>query len=324
MYNKFMAWLASGNSDPFVYGDRFGNQIIIRVSKNSQIDYLFAQSGNGDQIERGKSFEYAGLYYWEDGLLYDTSRSVFSWSDMWDDLKTRTDEALLQKLQSEVRAKVEEKIGNNRNNLTVSALSDSWLKDSLRQAAEYGAASFARDVFLGRCSPAQAQRISVVDGKVQTHFCCGYNSPRWTEDEMVSYITNSVAYVEKEAGKYMCDYQEEILLQFLCNDLLQKEYNALLADEKNPVHIIRRIMDAVNSAPAKTVNVSIVKEGTELTMKVPADDMRMDPGADGGYNDWHIMAQDRKKFRSLFGDDASYKAGEIVQISYGKKVLYTR
>lgn len=221
MYNKLMSWLASGSTVPFMFEDEHFKHIIVRVQKDTQIDYLFAQMCfDGQKISKRRDLQYIGLYCRKDGRIY------------------------------------------------------------------------APEV--------------------------------WTEDKLISYITDPDDFAQKEVEKYLSEHQEDILLEFLMNDLLKKEYEQILVNEADPIHLIRRIMAVMSSTPAKTVNVSISKDGTELTMKVNADDLRADPGVSAMYNVWNIAAPDRREFERLFGSHAHYGPQDIAQISYGKKILYSR
>ena len=71
---------------------------------------------------------------------------------------------------------------------------------------------------------------------------------------------------------------------------------------------------------AKTVNVTILKDGIEFTFKTEASDFRHDCGS--YYNAWGLTAADRRRFEELFGRYAGCYPQEIVRITYTRKVLY--
>ena len=201
MYNKLMSWLASGSTAPFMYANQFFRRIFVRIQRDDQVEYLFCQAGGDGRLRREK-LEYIGLYCRKDGLLYDAAPSVFKGSLVWSDLCIRTGPALLEQMRDEVRAKVEEKVGNDRRNLTVSKLSNPWLKSELQGVAEYGARDAARIIYLDNLASEQLkQRISHTNGEVHTHFHCDYHPEGWTEDEMLSYIMERDAFVEKKTEK---------------------------------------------------------------------------------------------------------------------------
>ena len=51
------------------------------------------------------------------------------------------------------------------------------------------------------------------------------------------------------------------------NDVELAEYQALVDDTDNPVHIVKKIMAAMNTTSAKTVNVTICKDGEEFSLR---------------------------------------------------------
>lgn len=111
-----------------------------------------------------------------------------------------------------------------------------------------------------------------------------------------------------------------MLLDFLAHDALTAEYEKLAEDAENPAHIIRRIMEAVAFTDAKTVTVTIHKDGQDFTFKTEASVLRRD--CTNTYGTWYIVAADRREFERRFGHSAEYAPGEIVRITYARKVLY--
>ena len=61
----------------------------------------------------------------------------------------------------------------------------------------------------------------------------------------------------------MRDNQEEFLAQFLKKDALLAEYQMLSQDSDAPVYRMRAITDALQKSGAKTVNVTVQKDGVE-------------------------------------------------------------
>ena len=137
---------------------------------------------------------------------------------------------------------------------------------------------------------------------------------------MLSYILDPQGYASKEATDYMEGNQEEMLFDFLCNDVELAEYQALVDDRDNPVHIVKKIMAAMNTTSAKTVNVTICKDGEEFSFKAEAQELRRD--CKDYYSTWNIVAADRRKFEQRFGRHAEYYPQEIIRITYARAVLY--
>lgn len=227
-------------------------------------------------------------------------------------------EKLLERIQQEVREKVESIIGNDRSNLRVVELADAHLRRELQEKREFGAKSAARLRFLEE-TPQPIQ------------FHCGYrviapevnrrDSNLIKNETMFAYLRDPDGYVNQEASKYIRENQEKMLFTFLNNDLLQKEYDSLVSDADDQIHVVRKIMTAMQKEPlAKTVNVTIRKNGKMFTFKANAEQFRMD--CSYAYNKNDIVSQDRQEFKFAFGYNASYRPKDIVQITYGRKVLY--
>ena len=137
---------------------------------------------------------------------------------------------------------------------------------------------------------------------------------------MLSYILDPQGYAAKEATDYMEGNQEEMLFDFLCNDVELAEYQALVDDRDNPVHIVKKIMAAMNTTSAKTVNVTICKDGEEFSFKTEAQELRRD--CKNYYGSWYMVAVDRRRFEARYGRSADYYPQEIIRITYARAVLY--
>lgn len=97
-------------------------------------------------------------------------------------------------------------------------------------------------------------------------------------------------------------------------------YSAIIDNPANPVHLVKRIIRATSASSAKTVTVTIRKDGVEFTFKTDAGEFRSD--CTGHYREWNIMAADRREFERLFGRSAHYGPEDILRIEYARSVLY--
>lgn len=79
-------------------------------------------------------------------------------------------------------------------------------------------------------------------------------------------------------------------------------------------------MEAVAFTGAKTVTVTIRKDGQDFTFKTEACVLRRD--CTNTYGTWYIAAADRREFEKRFGRGAEYAPQEIMRITYGRKTLY--
>lgn len=309
MNDRFSDWLSSESVGPYCIQGRGCNYILIRVEKNADFEYLYCQKRYGGiRSISNEKFEFAGIYCRKDGLLYDAGSDLTSIAEDPESLKARSAKELRKQLEAAVRAKVEAVIGNDRNNLQVTELTSLSLINALEYAYQYRAAEDARKHYL-----------SVVDYEHRA-FSCNYVPDQWKEETLLSYIADPEGYMREQAEDYIAENQENMLYDFLYHDAVWKEYQAILADTENTVHIIKKISEAMTATTAKTVNVTVLKNGTEFTFKTEASDLRRDCGC--YYDTYPIVAADRRKFEKLFGRGEHYTPEEIVRITYGKAILY--
>ena len=309
MNDIFTSWLASGDMGQCCFQEKGYSYIVIRVEKSPDFEYLFSQRWyDKEGLKRDSTFKYVGIYCRKDGLIYDAEYDLTSMEDDPEPLKGRSAEALQKQLKAAVREKVEAAVGNDRGNLQITELTDSTLMSQLEYTRKHGAKETARRRYL-----------DTVDFDPPA-FACNYEPDRWKEDSLLAYILDPEGYAEKEASAYMAQNQENMLHNFLYNDAVMQEYRAILEDKENPVHTVKKIMDAMRATPAKTVNVTVLKEGVEFTFKTETATLRGD--CTSYYSTWQIVAADRKKFEQTFGRSAEYRPGEILRITYARNVLY--
>ena len=309
MNDIFTSWLASGDIEQCCFQEKGDTYIMIRVEKAPDFEYLFCQQqDNGKGVTRNSSFKYAGIYCRKDGLLYDMQYPFTDVAESREELRSRSEEALWRQLRADVRKKGEEAIGNDRRNLTITKITDFDLLSKLDYALKYSAKEQARKRFL-----------DTVDFEPPV-FQCHYDPDRWTEDMLLSCISDPEGYADKEAADYIAANQDDMLFDFLYHDAVVREYEAILADTGNPVHIVKKIMEAMRTTSAKTVMVTVCKEGTEFTFKMEAAELRRD--CTSNYHAWNIVAADRRKFEAMFGSHTDFYPQEIIRITYARNVLY--
>jgi len=315
MNNKFANWLISNDNAPCFFEENGWTYILIRVEKDENFDYLFDQImtyGEKD-LARHQSFDYAGIYCKKDGLIYDAEYVLIHLEHDPSELsalKARSAKALGEQLSSAVQKKVKAIIGNNRSNLQITELTDKNLLQRLEYGRKYDAMEVARRNYLATENP--ESKSFVISPIIRDISLEG--------DSLLAYILDPEGYVRREAKKFITKNQQELLFEILKNEAIEKEYRAILASRKNPVHIIKKIMTAMKEAGdyVKTVKVTIRKDNTEFTFQTDADVLR----ADCANRTWAIVAGDRRKFEKIFGRNAEYTPEEIVRITYKKKILY--
>jgi len=307
-------WLAG--TGPFMCKAKGYNFTLMRVRKNADFDYLYTQRQyNGTGIVRDTKFEYAGIYFRRNGLVYDCQYNVRDLFDAPEAQDARSEEALLKYLKVAVRSSVETTISNDRNNLRITELSDQRRLEQLEYYQQSSAMGQARKMYL-------SQDDDCGDEGYQFTFQCEYRPEQWTEDSLLAYILDPDGYVCDEANKYFNSYQEVMLSDFLKGDIVVAAYNEMVGNPSNPIHYVKGIMRAVSASSAKTVTVTIHKDGKEFTFKTEVRDLCLD--CTDYYSDSYMMAADRRKFEELFGRYPKYRPEDIVRIEYARSVLYEK
>jgi len=307
-----MGWLYE--QGPFECQAGGYHNTLIRVRKNADFDYLYIQRQyHSTGIKRGDDFEYAGVFCKRNGRIYDAQYAIMNLFDDTDGLKTRDDEVLHKQLEAAVRKTVESVIGNDRSNLLITELTTERELEKLTNYEKYSAGEQARKAYLSGDDE---------DGDFEFVFCCDYSPDRWTEDSLLAYILDPKGYVNAEADAYINSHQEDMLSDFLGSDMVAAAYEAIIANPANPIHHVKRIMRTVSASSAKTVTVTIRKDGTDFTFKAEASQFRSD--CTSYYSDWNIAAADRKEFERVFGGRANYKPEDILRIEYARSILYER
>lgn len=308
---EFMDWLEKGSGTQCKLPVRNWTYHIIRVYKNEHIDYLFVQEvyGKDDEITKNYKLEYAGFFCKTSGKL---CAADYHLQDMIENsgCPVLPDWGVLAKeMCNSVREKVEELIDGDRNNLKISSISNDDLLKSLIYAKDRETENTAREAFLS-------------DKPVGVYKCKQYTVDLDDENVILSYVVSTEAFVEQEARKYIENNQEQILYEFLLQDLIKEEYDAILNNPSNSAHTVKQIIHAVSSSGAKTVNVTIRRGDAEGTFKFGADLLARDCGS-SGYNTWSLTKSERERFEELFGTHKSYfQPQEIVRITYGRRVLF--
>ena len=305
-------WLAGAG--PFMCKVKGYHYTLMRVRKNADFDYLYTQRQyNNTDIERGSKFEYAGIYCKRNGLVYDCQYAARDLFDTPEAQNARGVEVLLKCLKAAVRSSVESTIGNDRDNLRITELSSEQMLKNLEHYQEYTANKQARLAYLDNTNN---------EAGYQFIFRCDYRPEQWTEDSLLAYILDPEGYVCDEANKFINSHQEDMLSDFLEGDMVAAEYKELVENPLNPIHHVKRIMRAILATSAKTVTVTIHKDGKEFTFKTDPRELRSD--CTSHYSDWNIVAADRHEFEKLFGRSAHYKPEDIVRIEYARSILYEK
>lgn len=274
MKRDFDEWLASEDYKPILLNARYEQTFqIIKAPRTDAFDYLYCLCwfGNKDSL-LDRDHKYCGIYSRKQGLLYDASYGLrelavyFSTRNDADGLRERGRKRLLDRFIADVRSSVENKIGNDRTKLSVTELQDGRLLSRLKDTLDYGAKTAARELYL------KEELVQMPE------YRCSFAMDEWKEEMLLAYIDDPLSLVERISTDYIAEHQEDILYRFLVNDAVELKLKALLADSSLPLHRIKMIIAAVKSVEAKTVNVTIKKDGTIFTFKYDASFLAHDCG----------------------------------------------
>ena len=280
---------------------------IISLPKTEEIDYLFCDTNYSiPGIHQNDDFSFCGLYLRQDHSLRLADHRLGCVVDDLTKTECMDSDDLRRCFCEQVNRRVEELLADDRQNLTITELGSEETKRRLDYYRQYGAREEAIRAYFSEQEP-------------DFRFRSDYRLSGWDEDTMLAYLQTPDALVEREAGQYIKDHQEQLLLTFLENDALRDAYDALLQDEDSPIHRMKAITDAVRDSGAKMVTVTVQRPEGELTFKAAAESLT---GHRNCYSNYNIPAQDRREFERMFGKYADYHAEEITRITYGRNTIY--
>lgn len=305
--DEFQQWLEAGTA---LFTARQGEKvdaIFLRLEKSPSVDYLYrAVMGEDNTISWDNNMTCCGVYDKEHGDLYLSKESCRILMDGSSPFVTEAGPSMTREISSRVNKRVENMIANDRNNLPISEVSGYQALRDLKDYQVYDAwAEAVQHVFSGR--------------EPDRQFHSGYALDGLPEEAFIAYITDPEYFIQTEADQYIKNNQEKLLLQFLKNDARLAEYQALVQNTDDPIHRMKAITDAIKICGAKTVTVTVQKDGQELAFKTAADSLI---GHRGYYRTSDIPASDWKEFERLFGRNAGYKVEDVVKITYGRNTIY--
>jgi hypothetical protein len=307
MKNELKQWLQNGDTAPFEYENNGYSGMAVRVPMDGNFDYIFCQRHYGNHhIDRSDTFEYAGIYCKIDGEVYDFQHQLSQYDDCDG---ARGAGKLLRRFEAEVIRIVSELVGDDRHNLKITKITDR--RSDIEYYKKYTAPERAREIHLATSEGDEPNAFG---------YKCGFCADYWTESSLLDYILNPTGYERKIANEYFDAHQEQILFSFLTNDAVKDEYAAIISNPDNTAHITKRIIAAVDRAGAKTVTVTITRNGEEFTFKTGTYWLKRD--CTSTYSCWDISAADKRGLEKRFGRHFDYTPAEIVRIEYARKTIY--
>ncbi len=303
--DDFRQWLDTGKAPITACRGKKADMMFLKLKKGPSVDYLYQiPLGQDNAISWDNSLTFCGVYDVERQTLYltgDAGHFLMSGGFI-----AEVGSSVIKIIGSRINQRVEDIIANDRNNLPVQEVRNIWELRNLQYYREYGAKEEAIRQFLSGKEPA-------------CQFRSGYEWKELSEAAFMAYLQDPEGFIQREAEQYIKTHQEEILVHFLEDDALLAEYQALIEDAGNPVHRMKAITEAVKASGAKTVTVTVQKDGQELTFKAAASSLT---GHRTYYSSYDIPAPDRREFERLFGRCLNYTAEDITRISYGRNTIY--
>lgn len=305
-YNELYDWFQNDILKPAVIKDGDTVYTFIRVPYDDDFDFIYYQDNYNGQRLTPTKLDYGGIYNKLNGLLYDVQYPLSGNLDEIDSGKSSID--LMVDFEKDVRARVEELVDENIDSLKANPFVDEYNPQRLEAFKKNYAPSIAREMFL--------------KGELceDLRYRCEFSTDRKSTTLMMRYLNYPTETVEEAAARYWLTRKDDILLELRKNEIIRDAYREIEANPNNPLYKQRAIIDAVSKSGAKTVNVSIEKNGESYSFKYSAE--RFCRISNYQYSEWDMAAKDRPGFEELFGKYADFRPEDIASISYRGKTLY--
>jgi len=305
MKDNLREWLQSGQPR-FIDKINKDTTHYFRIPRDDVFDYLFRQSNYNKEKLQPDKLEYTGIFNKLDNQVYDAQIDALT-SD-----PSNTYRKLRDVFEKEVKDRINRIINNDRSILAVTDVSEITniaLKRNIEYAQEYRNSDYVRKLFLGGCTPEDIVYES------------DYIAEKFTSEDYLDYIIDKESVIDGFAVKWIENNQEDIFAEFISNDITKEELQKTIDNPDNMLHTIKEIMDIMKDTDCKTVNVTTIIDGKEMTFKAEADTLRRD--CKYNYSSWNLPASDRRAFEEFYGRNTNYTPNNIVCIKHGKNILYS-
>ena len=306
-YADLADWLENDAARYAIVQEKNAKETFVKIPYDEDFDFIYHQRGyHENSLSRNQAFYYCGLYNKLDGMVYDLQDPLdghLTEIDAGKDIHMLGDE-----FKSAVREFIENIVDNNIDNLRSPFFEDENYQHRLDHFKEYYAEPTVRQLFL--------------DGKTSddVKFGCDYSVGRFEEAQMIRYLKYPTAAVEEAATQYWQTHQDDMLLNLYMNEHIKDCLEKLEAKEDSRFHRQRDIIDAVRKSEAKSVKVTIQRDGQDFSFKYPALNLSRNGFTD--YQSWDMSAKDRERFSNTFAEDSRLYPSEITSISYRGKTIY--
>ena len=304
----FHEWLKNGGTAPLSCQRHGYHHAFVRFPKNEDFVYVFAQSAyHGNSVIRGDVFDFCGMYYIPEGLMYCEDRRISDLVEDWEYDNARSTGVLHDQYVSQFQESVENVIRPISDKLMSEELTDLYYRNQLSRIRERNAMELSAMVYF----KGQTDEDIIYE--------CEYEPEQWNEESLLEYVRDRAAYLQKEVVCYIGDRKQRIIYELKKNEVLRQTFKELMENTEHPYHRMKQLTDAINASKAKTVTVTINKCGEEFRFKTSAEHLK---GLRTYYSAYYMAAPDRREFEKLFGNGADYTVEDIREVTYGRRILY--
>ena len=235
--------------------------MLLKIEKRP-VDYLYQTAVEADgSISWRNGLTFCGVHDIGKKTLYLSESLTTILTDGQAPFASKTIPSVVDEICGRINQCVEETIANDRNNLSVQEVTSWQAARELKEYLEDGAHREAIDWFFRGSEP---------DGQ----FHSGYTLGNLPEATFMAWLQNPEGLVQTEADQHIKINQEKFLLQFLKNDALVAEYQAIVQNTDSPLHRVKAISEAIKTSGAKTVTVTVQKNGEELSFRTGTTPLR--------------------------------------------------
>lgn len=285
--------------------------MVQKYRENTMILYMqktYIRNNQNLRPSMDESFEFAGIYNKKDDKFYLTSYGLRK-------LLKEEDEGKDFELSFLIIQRIQEIVGNDYNNIKDYINEDSSFKNSidkyitdLEKDTKY---QEAKSEFLRGVKP---EEIVYKPYLPETNI---------TKENLVDYLEDGEEFIDKMAKDYISKNKDSIKLSLLKNEKIKMTLTNLYNMPEHPIHLTKKLKDALKSGDYKTVNVTIKKNEVEFTFKTGIRSLMVDQ-TDSYYSTYDIVAPDRASFEKIYGKHEGYTISDIEKVTYGKKVIYVK
>ena len=297
----FEEWIKNGNQEMCVVGGGL-DRAYFRHSLSNGLDILYMYRYIRDgKLPLNREPEYQGLYKRDTKELYDVGYDLHDViKDL--DIVAHGSANIQEEIEAMVRRFVEEKVATY-----IAGIKDTAYTEEERK-------SFREDAW------EKAKKKYLNDEEAGEDYECGFHEEHYIE-HLMDFITDKVktakVIAEEHHEKHRERIPEKVVTQRYVREELAKFNNGEYENYTAMKQIIRSIPEK-----SQTVNVTICKEGKEMTFKYEARYLRYDCGR--CYSTWNMPTSSRWQFDDLYGKDAEIYPTDITRITYGRKVIYEK